>query len=118
MKKFLGLLFILAIFSAASISMSSDSQSWVLVHKVEFCLLVCALIVVCLIHPAQTGQVPSEFRTLRFEYYSGGVTRFNTWGNYRSHCDCGSYLKATGRVAQVLLYTRNGTQSAQHAEYR
>ena len=43
----------------------SGTQSWVSVHKVEFCLLVAALIVVCLIHPAYTGQVHNEFRTLR-----------------------------------------------------
>ena len=101
MKKFLGLLCIVAVLLAASLSLSSDSLSWVLVHKVEFYLLLFALIVVCLIHPAETGQVSNEFRTLRFDY-----------------CDCGSYLKATGRVAQVLLYTRNGTQFAQHDEYR
>ena len=116
MKKFLGLLCIVAVLFAASFSLS-DSQSWVLVHKVEFYLLLFALIVVCLIHPAETGQVSNEFRTLRFDQ-SGWLSKLIIRALYRSHCDCGSYLKATGRVAQVLLYTRNGTQSAQHAEYR
>ena len=66
MKKLLGLL-CMAVFTAVALALSG-SQSWVLVHKVEFCLLVGALIVVCLIHPANTGQVPNEFRTLRLNY--------------------------------------------------
>lgn len=36
----------------------------------------------------------------------------------RTHCDCGSYLKDTGRVAEVLMYTRNGSFKGRHAEYR
>ena len=57
----------MAVLTAVALALSGF-QSWVLVHKVEFCLLVGALIVVCLIHPANTGQVPNEFRTLRLNY--------------------------------------------------
>ena len=38
--------------------------------------------------------------------------------NYRNRCDCGAYLTATGRDAKVIIYTRNGTHEAKHAEYR
>ena len=37
---------------------------------------------------------------------------------FRSHCDCGSYLKDTGRHAAVLVYTRNGSFTARHLEFR
>ena len=36
----------------------------------------------------------------------------------RSYCECGSRLKATGRSADVLIYTRNGTSNARHLEFR
>ena len=67
MKKYLGLLCIVAVLFAASFIVSSDSQTWVLVHKVEFYLLLFALIVACLIHPAETGQVSNDYRTLRYD---------------------------------------------------
>ena len=36
----------------------------------------------------------------------------------RSNCDCGSYVKDTGRFAEVLIYTRNGSFTAKHLEFR
>ena len=64
----------MAVLTAVALALSG-SHSWVLVHKVEFCLLVGALIVVCLIHPANTGQVPNEFRTLRLNYIGWLISR-------------------------------------------
>ena len=52
--------------------------------------------------------------------HSGLFSKLTTIGiwNYRNRCDCGAYLNATGRDAKVIIYTRNGTHEARHAEYR
>ena len=36
----------------------------------------------------------------------------------RIKCDCGARVKETGRSAEVLVYTRNGSSVAKHLEYR
>ena len=38
--------------------------------------------------------------------------------HFRSYCDCGAIVEATGRSADVLIYTRNGTFNAKHLEFR
>ena len=37
---------------------------------------------------------------------------------WRTHCNCGAYLKSTGRSADVQIYTRTGSFKAKHLEYR
>ena len=112
-KIFLVLLAMLSLFSLAS---ADSTLTWGFTHKMEFTLLVIAVLALCFTGRAQADNPLTEFQTLRFLLHHRVAVNNTVF--HRSHCDCGAHLKSTGRVAQVLLYTRNGTQKAQHAEYR
>ena len=57
---------------------TASSQSWGLAHKMEFCLLVVAVIVLFCIRPVHTDPVPNEFKTLRFLVYYLVFLNFKT----------------------------------------
>ena len=65
------------------------------------------------IKPNET--TPKEFKTSRFRPHS--KLSLYSW-KFRSNCDCGAYFKSTGRHAEVLIYTRQGTFKSMHTEYR
>ena len=59
-------IFVLVMLSFCALASADSNLTWGLTHKMEFTLLLAAVLALCFAGRAQAEIVPTEFRTLRF----------------------------------------------------